>query len=336
MRQAPGSEVIQAKSEAVVPGQEYEFPELHSIALPSGYVVNLGIGPVVIDQTGRTIIQPYSTRYAGLVHYVDVDLSQIISEARYLRGPAVALVAEEEFGGYGFWLLNFLPRLLALPSYDKAAVIIGDDTSSFHWDTLALLGIKRKSIHRLRKSRAVKADMIVAFSDNSRTPGELVRIRLGAIQSLRRHFLPVVRSERRDRRSEPPSKLFVASPRDAKFALVNEDALMSELSQLGFVRIDLGRLTVKQQIAAFAQASHVIGLHGDGLANIAFASVGTRVLEIFPAKEGSQINYFVAAQQGLLYGTYVGTDVAREHAEGPTLVHVDPAVFVQRATLFLN
>jgi capsular polysaccharide biosynthesis protein len=46
--------------------------------------------------------------------------------------------------------------------------------------------------------------------------------------------------------------------------------------------IDPGALTVAEQVRAFAEAEWVISPHGAGLANLAFASPGASVIEMFP------------------------------------------------------
>ena len=63
--------------------------------------------------------------------------------------------------------------------------------------------------------------------------------------------------------------------------LVDEEALWPRLEQRGFVRIDPGTMSVRDQIDHFAAADAIVGLHGAALSNLVFAKPGARVLEIF-------------------------------------------------------
>jgi capsular polysaccharide biosynthesis protein len=65
--------------------------------------------------------------------------------------------------------------------------------------------------------------------------------------------------------------------------VVNEAEVLDLLSSRGFIAIDPGQLSVVEQIRAFASAPVVVAPHGAALANLAFASPGSAVIELFPA-----------------------------------------------------
>ena len=79
------------------------------------------------------------------------------------------------------------------------------------------------------------------------------------------------------------------------------------LEKQGFVRLDAGALSVRDQIDHFAAADTIVGLHGAALSNLVFAPPGVRVLELFAPNyikpmfwsiveniPGSRYNYLVA------------------------------------------
>jgi hypothetical protein len=66
-------------------------------------------------------------------------------------------------------------------------------------------------------------------------------------------------------------------------AIVNEAAVVELLTGRGFRVVDPGALAVRDQIGTFARASVIVSAHGAALANLAFASPGAAVVEIFPA-----------------------------------------------------
>lgn len=66
-------------------------------------------------------------------------------------------------------------------------------------------------------------------------------------------------------------------------SVLNEADLLTRLTARGFVAVDPGALSVREQIAAFAGARRIVAPHGAALANLAFASPGSAVIELFPA-----------------------------------------------------
>jgi capsular polysaccharide biosynthesis protein len=53
------------------------------------------------------------------------------------------------------------------------------------------------------------------------------------------------------------------------------------LKRYGILRLDPGRLSLAEQVRLFRRASWVIAPHGAALANLAFCSTGTLVVELF-------------------------------------------------------
>jgi len=66
-------------------------------------------------------------------------------------------------------------------------------------------------------------------------------------------------------------------------AVSNEQAVMAALAARGFEFVDPGAMTVAEQIRSFAEATVIVASHGAALANLAFASPGSTVVELFPA-----------------------------------------------------
>jgi capsular polysaccharide biosynthesis protein len=102
-----------------------------------------------------------------------------------------------------------------------------------------------------------------------------------------------------------------ARPREAKIyidrsgapyrRLPNEAALIAALSARGFVPVRLEELSFAQQVALFRHASMVVGLHGAGLANIAFCSPGTVVYELVAENYRNPCYLAMAMNAGLDY-----------------------------------
>jgi capsular polysaccharide biosynthesis protein len=62
----------------------------------------------------------------------------------------------------------------------------------------------------------------------------------------------------------------------------NDAEVLALLQGRGFELVDPGELSVAEQIRIFAEARIVVATHGAALANLAFASPGSAVVELFP------------------------------------------------------
>jgi capsular polysaccharide biosynthesis protein len=64
----------------------------------------------------------------------------------------------------------------------------------------------------------------------------------------------------------------------------NEDEVIARLRRRGFELVDPGELPVIEQIRTFGEADVIVAPHGAALANLAFCSPGSALLELFPAQ----------------------------------------------------
>jgi capsular polysaccharide biosynthesis protein len=62
--------------------------------------------------------------------------------------------------------------------------------------------------------------------------------------------------------------------------IANRDEVEASLAARGFVTYELVRMSVTEQAALFAQAEHVVGVHGAGLVNMLFSN-NCKITEIF-------------------------------------------------------
>jgi capsular polysaccharide biosynthesis protein len=99
--------------------------------------------------------------------------------------------------------------------------------------------------------------------------------------------------------------------------IVNEDAAMELLVEHGFERLECGRMTIREQVDAFAEASIVVGPHGAGLTNLLFTPPGATVIELFASPAAIEIsNYRVlCARLGHRYVRLLAAPVAGPRAK---------------------
>ena len=145
-----------------------------------------------------------------------------------------------------------------------------------------------------------------------------------AVDLLRRKLVPAWPTAQR--------RIFI-SRRDAGARRVtNEAEVLALLGRYGFEAIVPGELPYREQVAAFAAASHVVGPHGAGMTNVALCRPGTRVLELFHPLYGPNCFAMLAHGGRLRYAALVGRDghsAAREFND-VTLVNPKGGEFGRR------
>ncbi|MEB3333649.1 MAG: glycosyltransferase family 61 protein [Cyanobacteriota bacterium] len=112
----------------------------------------------------------------------------------------------------------------------------------------------------------------------------------------------------------PARRLFISRQGARSRRCLNEDALMAQLAPLGFERLHLEALPMRQQLEAFASAEVVVGVHGAGLTNLVACRQGATLVELLPG-DGPFNHYFLMASLlGVRHGHLIGTrpDPSRE------------------------
>lgn len=105
-------------------------------------------------------------------------------------------------------------------------------------------------------------------------------------------------------------RIYLSRSAAALRRLVNEDEVQEVLAGFGFETVWAERLTFEQQVRVFHGASHVVTVHGAGLANLLFAGpVG--VLELFARGTFTPLYFFLATSLGQRHHFLLGSEESR-------------------------
>lgn len=287
--------------------QHVVIPEVATMELPGGRV--LGPHGAVITRDGRlvhTVSTYFGTSRPGrhplFLHPLTPPLEPVAGR--------LAVLASRGDGNYFHFVTDVLPRLGVLAACAGTAPadqFLVPYAAPFQRELLALAGVGPEQVLDSTCHRHVRADVLVV----PELPGRDLQAPSWVVPWLRSTLL----------RGPVPSsgaRLYVTRGRAQHTRRVNnEDDVLDLLTAQGYVPIDPGTLTVAEQIAAFAGAEAIVAPHGAALTNLAFASPGTRVVELF-APDYVNTCYFELASQvpGLTYRYLVGrsTRPRRERA----------------------
>lgn len=223
-----------------------------------------------------------------------------------LPGRTLYLVTPEATDNFHHWLIDLLPRLglVRRAGYDLAKfdhVMLNFAGLPYQLATLAHLGLTPDKLLPASATVSVRAEQLVVPSlkaSNQTLPA-------ADVAWLRRAFLGEPQPARQRRR------IFL-SRADASFRrLRNESELLPLLREHGFDLIALGSLNVLDQARLFSEAEIVAGPAGAAFANLVFAPVGARVLEIAPPQWLAAFHWMISARLGLDHTVVLG--------EGPVM-----------------
>jgi capsular polysaccharide biosynthesis protein len=227
----------------------------------------------------------------------------------------LGLLATRGDQNYYHFLADVLPRLAVMaqcPQIETPVRWYVPAATAFQRELLEIVGIGPEQRIDSTVTTHVVADTLVVPGLASNT----VRNPPWVTAYLRDLLLP----EPIDR--IPGRRLYVTRGQQANNRrITNEAAVRVALTDRGFTTIDPGQLTVREQVRAFAEASIIVAPHGAALANLAFASPGAAVIELFPAGF-ARPDYWKLANgvPGLSYHYLLGAGESRDRGLAGFLV----------------
>lgn len=127
--------------------------------------------------------------------------------------------------------------------------------------------------------------------------------------------------------SSPGKRLFISRQLATKRRVQNENEVTERLASMGFITVDLEKLSVTEQISLFRSSEFVVGVHGAGLANIIFCPPRSKVLEIFPPRYGTWAYWLASSALDLEYEAFVADDIE----PNPEPLRYDPSFHFEQA-----
>ena len=135
--------------------------------------------------------------------------------------------------------------------------------------------------------------------------------------------------------SQHPQRIFVGRPAGWRRGIVNSEAVADVCSAHGFASVDMDQLPLGEQIRMFANATHIVGLHGAALSHLAFAAPAARVIEL--KNRDFKFHFFEKICRGLdISYTKLNCQPAVESDDPATRNHADIIVDTQRLTTVIR
>ena len=268
----PVPEGVPARHPTFVEQADEVTPRVAVAELPGGRV--MGVHRAVIDRQG-TLIDELS-RYWGTTGLREHPMfwQPFPEPPADVEGTLGVLAGRGDLSYYHF-LLDILPRLAILdtpgvPKPDRWYVPL---QRPYQRQVLEIAGL-------LPEAEIIDSDLVTHVrAERLLVPGlpdAELRTPPWAVAFIRELLLPS------GIELVPGRRLYVTrgSERHNR-TVVNEAEVVEMLGERGFTVVDPGTMAVRDQIRTFAEAEWIVAPHGGALGNLAFASPGASVVELF-------------------------------------------------------
>lgn len=237
---------------------------------------------------------------------------------------------------YSLWLSEMLTRVQAVMQVQSLSDVkivlsfpkfMSPEAIDLRFRTLDYLGVARSRVI-VSDANHLRCDLLYFPRVNSRYRNHRISQNLDDMTNTLRERIVGAAG------TKPTDLLHVARSDASVRRVLNEDELIKALERFGFKTILGGTMEFEDQVHAFSRARLVLGTHGAGLANIAFAPRGTPVVEVFPEGcMGRWMYRMMAYAKGHPYfADKVDTGLCNKTERRDHLVDVDKCVrLVERA-----
>ncbi len=288
------------------PALHAAYTSIAHFTVPPRFTADLA-GGIVVGDYGATVTAGGTFDFETSPYWMATDwrehplfLRRRLPKIEEFDGTLLALATRGGSYSYYHFLFDVLPRYgifaETMDGVEPDALYL-PNTTSYQRQLLELTGLDRYPVVETGKNRAVRADRLLVPS----APNPLEVAPRWMVDWVRKQ-LPAGDV------ADKPRRLYVTrgGGRHTR-RLESEAEAWPLLEERGFVRIDPGTMSVRDQIDHCAAADVIVALHGGALTNLVFTHPGVKVLEIFAPTyvkhcfwaitdsiEGAEYRYLVA------------------------------------------
>ncbi len=198
----------------------------------------------------------------------------IRGEPARLEGPWTSVISRwmpaNRPAAYGHWLIDVLPRLAVLNEFPaQTRILVPAHRARYQVESMEMLKLSDRC--RWTKETYIEVEDYYFSS----APSAIACYSPYTVQCVQKMFLPLI-----DRQKATPKRFFVRRT-GATRNMTNEAEVLEFFEKSGWTVVDLAGLGFAEQIAWFAGAEAVAGIHGSGMTNSLWCPRGCKILELF-------------------------------------------------------
>jgi capsular polysaccharide biosynthesis protein len=298
------------------------FPIQSVIEIPKGRV--LGDRCIIITEDDK-ILGEVSREFG-----INGDLSKL-SVFRKIRLPKcsyfdgeLAVIGYVGWNNYWHWTFDILPRIYLLHKSGHLAtcdgILVNELLFPFQRESLIKMGLPEEKIIYAGKDTHIMARKLLVPT----IPEAGDHVPAWSIRFLQEKLFF---DQSSGLQHSNDSKIFISRGKARNRRLVNETEIYELLSGLGFTKVVLEDLSLKEQAEIFKSASVIIAPHGASQTNLIHSRRGTKVIELFSPLWINYCFWSLAVQMGIHYYYLMGEgpviDESNYRIDKTADIHVD-------------
>jgi hypothetical protein len=266
------------------------------------FLARIGDAPVVFMEDKAHIVGDCSSRHAPMMSYSGFSVSDCLDRAAKIDGTVLCLMGDYQSENYCHWLLDELPRLGLVADIVGQVdyVAMRNLSKGFHFETLRRCGIEASKILQIDDFSAIQAKNLIIFDDVPCATAPAHNAAPWMIDWLRDIMLA-----QNEPKAEMPKKIYLARDDAKGRRIIPDEQFRQILSEYGYKKIILEKLSVLEQVSLFAGAQKIVAPHGAGLANLIFCQNLEQIVEIFSPSYGTVFACVLADVHQATYRTFV-------------------------------
>lgn len=228
------------------------------------------------------------------------------------------------------WFVEVVPKVIALQEALKNGMVLllpDQYDKKYQLKSLEILGIK----HMVIKKEIVFIPRVYIVSRESDFIGynskkTIQRLGNRLRNSLSTSFVP-----------STTDKVYISRQKAGRRKLVNEDAILPVLVDLGFKVIYAEELSFTDTILFFSKVRYLVAVHGAGLTNMIYMPKGSKIFEFLKEKTLTDKCYFtlsLACEHSYYYMSCRGVGNEENHIEAD--IEIDVEQFKKEMVSFLD
>lgn len=198
------------------------------------------------------------------------------------------LIHDAWSNSYYHWMVDALPRLLAIREQIAGAVLLLPEyyQQDYQSQTIAALGVEQ--VERLHPNIHYVVPQLLV-------PSRLARIASynpTVMQELRQALLakfPLLPN------ADLGERIYISRASAPRRKVLNEVEVTTYLQELGFAIVQLENYSFAEQVSIMARAKYLVSIHGAGLANMLLMASESKVLELQMKDDGTNHYYYTLA-----------------------------------------
>ena len=235
---------------------------------------------------------------------------------------------------FGHWIFNHLCRLFYVDTatWENSKLVVSASLSKNYLDTLIEIGVPAKNIFMVSSGQILNVEHLIIPQMPWISNKDGLFVDPGIFPWLRKLLNVNVKTT-----GIKDKKIFITRANTKHRRVTNEKELFKIAEGFGFILVDIGNLSVREQLLLGKETSHIISPIGANSSFFLFAPDTTKMLEMTPPEKRMNVMGAFSRASNIVYDQIIGTpceQTSTEILDGD--YYIDPTEFRKMLQILIN